>query len=1189
MSIEDALQLRRVEVRRTPGIDDAYTLDEFSPSVNLIQGPNASGKSSTIRVIEAALWQARGIPGPISVVAHYLVSGNRFRVDFENGRVLVQRDGVDIDEPPHASPELRERYHLSLHDFLQGTTAKDGFAEEIARQSLGGYDLRAAAKQLGYREKPSSSRSKMLDEARAALNDARRRQEALHSDAARIAQLEKDCEEAAEARQRLQLLEKAERHARCAENESAARRELSAFPNVLAQLRGDEGETLAKLQQELASFEERRAKQVRRAEDAHETARNALPDGQVPDTLVETLRVSAADLKGSEQEVAQGERRVADLSESVKEARRSIGAVVSDAQLQAIDGVAFEELATLAQDSDRLLGSVAAADAEVVRASSGPTTLDPSEYDKILDGCSLLAQWLEEPDPLSGGTGARRRSILAVLLATTGAIGWIVLLVLGHLAAALGVLVVALAALGYFWAPSGGSGQRAARERSYRALGLAAPESWSVADVVKAFRSLRERIAELERTKQRADWLAEARRSRMALDIEVQVLERRRVELEGRLGVPSSHPVRLAYIAERVSRWADATRSLRGAEAELSRAREQLTERLQAVARLTEPLRFPRPQNSAAAEAQASDLATRVIVHRQAVATEREARESADAEERQIERLGGEVASLLARCECDSVDVDRVRQLCVERARYAESLERLRSAEQSRREASMALQSDPRYEVTYEKANVSDLARGRAEAEKRAAAYDALREELTALRTRIEDAKKETAVESALASLADVESDLRQQRARDMASMIGHLVVQHVHRETRDRHRPKVFHKARELFAAITRGRYTLEFDDGDATGENAFRAFDVTIQRGQSLDELSSATRVQLLLAVRVAFVEIQESGVRFPLFLDETLGTSDDHRARAIIDAVIALARTGRQIFYFTAQRDEIAKWTHALQERGVAHATYDLADIRRRNLPAYGSIPFEPAEVTTAVPTVPAIEGHDHASFGAAIGVPPVRLGRESSSATHLWYLIDDLAALHQLMASGVTTWGELSNLEAQGGVGLLQDHPHVFPRARALADALDVLHDQYAIGHAKPVSRAELEESGAVSDRKLDEMAALAEEVGGDALALLAKLQEKRISGFHSKKLGELRSYLDEHGFIDERPPRTWQELQSAVLSEVSGRISAGELARRDVERLLSLATGFPTSAATAPTESLGSSRLAPQVPSTETHS
>ena len=88
------------------------------------------------------------------------------------------------------------------------------------------------------------------------------------------------------------------------------------------------------------------------------------------------------------------------------------------------------------------------------------------------------------------------------------------------------------------------------------------------------------------------------------------------------------------------------------------------------------------------------------------------------------------------------------------------------------------------------------------------------------------------------------------------------------------------------------------------------FRARDHQTKRDFELTELSSATRVQLLLSVRLAFVETGETRYRLPLTLDETLANSDDVRASAIITTMASLAED-RQIFYFTAQNDEVNKW--------------------------------------------------------------------------------------------------------------------------------------------------------------------------------------------------------------------------------------------------------------------------------------
>src|SRR5690606_1449114 len=100
------------------------------------------------------------------------------------------------------------------------------------------------------------------------------------------------------------------------------------------------------------------------------------------------------------------------------------------------------------------------------------------------------------------------------------------------------------------------------------------------------------------------------------------------------------------------------------------------------------------------------------------------------------------------------------------------------------------------------------------------------------------------------------------------------------------RDRPQVFHRARERFARMTHGAYRLELDDGEIP---SFRAIDTATGEGKSLDQLSSGTRAQLLIAVRVAFVESIETGLRLPIILDEALANSDDVRADAIIQAVL------------------------------------------------------------------------------------------------------------------------------------------------------------------------------------------------------------------------------------------------------------------------------------------------------------
>ncbi len=169
--------------------------------------------------------------------------------------------------------------------------------------------------------------------------------------------------------------------------------------------------------------------------------------------------------------------------------------------------------------------------------------------------------------------------------------------------------------------------------------------------------------------------------------------------------------------------------------------------------------------------------------------------------------------------------------------------------------------------------------------------------------------------------------------------------------------------------------------------------------------------------------------------------------------------------------------------------------------------------------------------------------------------MWYLIDDLGALHQLLAGGVTTWGELENLAESGGVNVLADFPNVGARARALARAVDAMHQGAAIGRGRPVDRVVLTDSGAVSERRMAEVLALAHLYGESANGLVEALERKELSGFRAKQTAELREYLERGGFLDARPTQSAVEIRGAMVGAVEDDIRMGVLETIDVDRLL----------------------------------
>ncbi len=243
----------------------------------------------------------------------------------------------------------------------------------------------------------------------------------------------------------------------------------------------------------------------------------------------------------------------------------------------------------------------------------------------------------------------------------------------------------------------------------------------------------------------------------------------------------------------------------------------------------------------------------------------------------------------------------------------------------------------------------------------RAGEIEKLHRKIIEVETRIAGAKQERDLEQALAEEEMARDILRDDREEGYRLAAGWMLADFIRHQTRDRDRPHVFHRARELFVRMTQGRYVLQFSD---TPSPSFRAVDTTTNMNHGLDELSSATRVQLLMAVRMGFVEDMEHGPKLPLFLDETLGNADEHRAEAIIRSVCEICRNGRQIFYFTAQLDEVGKWRRLLREYdGLPYRVISLVETRQ--LPEYERSVLE--DLQPSRPAVPRPAGltHQHVS--------------------------------------------------------------------------------------------------------------------------------------------------------------------------------------------------------------------------------
>lgn len=302
----------------------------------------------------------------------------------------------------------------------------------------------------------------------------------------------------------------------------------------------------------------------------------------------------------------------------------------------------------------------------------------------------------------------------------------------------------------------------------------------------------------------------------------------------------------------------------------------------------------------------------------------------------------------------------------------------------------------------------------------------------------------------------------------------------------------------------------------------------------------------MQVLLAVRVAFVEHREQETAPPLLLDETLAPFDDQRAETVLDTVIDLARAGRQVFYFTARHDERARWETRLEESDVE---YSLQQMTASD--GHDPIAEPPAVETTGSINVPAPEGDDHHSYRERLDVPTFD-PRQGAASAPLWYVTENPEVLYRLRTAGIERWGHLKLLLEVGAVGgLLSETSR--EQVRQHGAALEAFVAAYTVGRGKAVDRGVLEASSAVSDNFIEKVSTLADRVSGDPDALLAGLPG--VDHFRKDKIEELRDYLCDEGYLDPRPKRPDDQIRSAVVDTYCQRGLEPSTAATAADRLL----------------------------------
>jgi len=1143
MNDRQRLTFERVEIRRMPGIETGFAVDGLCGGINVICGPNASGKTSLTMAVRTLLWPRASSHSRSVLDGTFNLDGRLWRIGYDSGSPRWQCDGLDSDAPSFDTADERDRYLLALHDLLRADNR--GFAEAILRESTGGFDVGQAAAGLGFTPKPSVSTSlkQRLDHARDDVREASRAQDALRQQEREREQLLLQQERAREAGHRVRAIERALDYRRAVVARDETHRTLSMYPASIAALTGHELDELQRLRQRhteaaAAVDAERMAIGRARSRQAATGLTARLPVG-----LISRLRTLCADLQGHDMNVrSASDRRIA-AEEIVASARAAIGSEVDDAHLEALDIVQFNALAELMDESQKAHSWLDSLTAIAQWIPPSPDNAQGVERDRLTVGIQCLTSWLREtrdqPLVVAATSGPSR-----ALLLGAAAFAIVEALLLGALAhPSLFILLVpgiVLIVLALRQSPQAHAGALASAgvswQREYERLGLEAPARWEPEVVAALIGELARRSGALqaaEDTRQRWRYVHD---DRPAVMQQVAEIDARVASFCQKFGIPAVNDVAALHrLANAISTWQTERHQVAAATARLADAQARYDAVLRTINSVLEPYGYQPVLGHTDATSAIDHLSGREQEWIEAASAEEESRQRLnDQANPQLERSRDDLNAFFERCGVAPDDEVGLRQLVEQVADYQAA---------KRADDRAALEAERAADALGDAKALAEMSVAELEAERLAAQeqFDRLEEigqQIATIDALIDRAKRGHDLEAALAAVRVATDNLREGREANEALVAGWTLAEFVQRQTRDVDRPRVFHRARELFARITQGRYELDVDSAEPPH---FRARDATTGVGHTLDELSSGTRLQLLLAVRVAFVEQQERGPMLPLILDETLGNSDEHRARAIIDATVQIAREGRQVFYLTAQHDEVRKWESIMAEHDdVPFALVDLA--RVRGLADWERLP--PAEPQAwPMPAVPAPNGHDRDQYGLLLHVPGIDLSAADTGGIHLWHLVDDLTALHRLLSIPIETWGQLRTLTEYGGIALLADMPGLFDRCRARVQVIATIAEAWRIGRGRPVDRQVLVDSGAVTSNFIDRVAQLAESLDGDAVALVEALENGEVARFRTASCADLKDYLVEHGYIDLTPPLSINDVHARVLASSASDLAA----------------------------------------------
>ena len=904
------MHLRRLTINALPGIEPGFTFEATYPGVTIVTGPNAIGKSSLTRALGHLLGgiDKKHDSPALSLAAEFHSGATRWRAQRNGSQIVWQRDGEAATAPPLPSGDQINRYRLSMESLLADDREDRALAQDLMRTLRGGFDLNEA--RTPKKRNRGRAEERELSEALRALREAEGNYAALRADEAKLPDLEKRIDAAGRAKERHLHLEQALQLNQAISQHKSCREEMERFPPHMDGLKGDEGERLEKLDEKV----EKQGRRLKECQRQLKDAKNALQSSGLADARPQTEQMARIEalFRALDSKASARDRAKQDLNEAKAELNDAVGQFEGGGEAPQLDSERLEQALKIAEPLHNAQTEQHRLQRELDLAGSPP---DAAEVERHRIGVDALRAWLanRQPAPGPGRVAPRRRALLFALAGAALAIGAALAAFAQQMlwamagSAAAAVLITWTAVQRWPSAVAERSADNA--KKRYIDAGLEPPLDWADAAVSGHLRTVEQRLADLLLRERRAAGTDEIRHDLNETSAEIERLEADKRAFAAQAGFnPELAAASFHRFIQAAANWDQARRNHHIKQAELDALDQAVAADADEIRAFLEPWRrsdappFPSSGPDMAIDPLRiafDDLKTRLEEANEALRDIHSHRGQIEALQDQIREANDEIDGLFGTLGLDRNQGDELAERLRRLEDWRAAMENLRDAARDEKRHREALAPHGELIASAENGELESLSRRLQEADHQAGQRDELIEQRQALKTRLEDAGADRRLERAANHASQATEDLADRRDEALLQEATAWLLDDVEGAFKAEHEPDLLRRAKARFDEATAHAFRLELRD------EGFAAWDVKQEQQRSLDELSSGTRMQLLLALRLAWTEAQEQGGEsLPLFLDEALTTSDEDRFAVMAETLSRLAESGdRQIFYLCA----------------------------------------------------------------------------------------------------------------------------------------------------------------------------------------------------------------------------------------------------------------------------------------------